>query len=270
MPAPNGRERRLLLAGGSLGFALGGFFDGILLHQILQWHHLLSAIDAPAFRDIRVQILADGLFHALMYVIAAAGLWLLWRGRDALAAGRVTGRALAGVALIGFGVWHMLDGVLSHWLLGIHRIRMDVEDKLFWDLLWFVIFGVAVAVAGWWLQRSDRNAAPPTGGGGRRRVVPVLLALLVTIAGPVAALPPPGATATMVVFRPGTGAAEVAAALAAVNGRMVWSDPSGRLWAFDLPEPGSGWRLYRHGALLVGNTLLPAGCLNGVRTGPAR
>lgn len=28
--------------GAALGFALGGFFDGILLHQILQWHHLLS------------------------------------------------------------------------------------------------------------------------------------------------------------------------------------------------------------------------------------
>src|SRR5690606_18965301 len=27
-----------------LGFALGGFFDGILLHQILQWHHLLSLV----------------------------------------------------------------------------------------------------------------------------------------------------------------------------------------------------------------------------------
>jgi uncharacterized membrane protein len=27
-----------------LGFAFGGFFDGILLHQVLQWHHLLSGI----------------------------------------------------------------------------------------------------------------------------------------------------------------------------------------------------------------------------------
>jgi uncharacterized membrane protein len=25
-----------------LGFGLGGFFDGIILHQVLQWHHLLS------------------------------------------------------------------------------------------------------------------------------------------------------------------------------------------------------------------------------------
>lgn len=34
-----------------LGLSLGGFFDGILLHQILQWHHLLSLVADPA--DIR-------------------------------------------------------------------------------------------------------------------------------------------------------------------------------------------------------------------------
>jgi uncharacterized membrane protein len=27
-----------------LGLGLGGFFDGIVLHQILQWHHMLSAV----------------------------------------------------------------------------------------------------------------------------------------------------------------------------------------------------------------------------------
>ena len=68
--------RQVYVAGGLLGFALGGFFDGILLHQILQWHHLLSAID-PA--NARMQVMADGFFHALMYVLALAGLWLLWR-----------------------------------------------------------------------------------------------------------------------------------------------------------------------------------------------
>ena len=31
-------------AGLFTGMALGGFFDGILLHQVLQWHHLLSAV----------------------------------------------------------------------------------------------------------------------------------------------------------------------------------------------------------------------------------
>ena len=65
----SGRDR---WSGYLLGFAFGGFFDGILLHQILQWHHLLSAING---QDIRFQVAADGYFHAFMYVIAAVGLW---------------------------------------------------------------------------------------------------------------------------------------------------------------------------------------------------
>ncbi|GKT26246.1 DUF2243 domain-containing protein [Acidovorax sp. SUPP3334] len=42
-----------------------------MLHQILQWHHLLSRVESAMVQDVRVQILADGLFHALMYVIGA-------------------------------------------------------------------------------------------------------------------------------------------------------------------------------------------------------
>lgn len=70
----------------TLGFALSGFFDGVLLHQILQWHHLLSLVDRPEVQALHVQILADGLFHALMYLIALVGLVWLWRSRGGLAA----------------------------------------------------------------------------------------------------------------------------------------------------------------------------------------
>nr|WP_247878984.1 DUF2243 domain-containing protein [Azospirillum brasilense] len=73
LPSPARAATGLPWAGYLLGFALGGFFDGILLHQVLQWHHLLSAVESSAVRDIRVQILADGLFHAAMYVVAAVG-----------------------------------------------------------------------------------------------------------------------------------------------------------------------------------------------------
>ena len=74
-PVPNSRVRaeddvirtdangRYRWSGYLLGFALGGFFYGILLHQILQWHHLLSAINSM---DIRFQVAADGYFHAFM------------------------------------------------------------------------------------------------------------------------------------------------------------------------------------------------------------
>lgn len=257
--SPRSVPSGLSWAGYLLGFGLGGFFDGILLHQVLQWHHLLSAVEAAAFRDIRVQILADGLFHALMYVIALGGLLLLWRGRRAFADAGVD-RLLLANALIGFGVWHMFDGVLSHWILGIHRIRMDVENKLIWDLLWFVVFGVAFAAVGWWLRRGG------SGGGGVRKVVtPVALALAVLVAGPIAALPPPGVTTVMVLFKPGTTLSAVLEAVVAVDGRTVWHDPSGQLWAIDLGTAGNPIGLYRHGAMLVSNALLPVGCFNWFR-----
>ncbi|MGR0183664.1 DUF2243 domain-containing protein [Azospirillum aestuarii] len=250
-------------AGYLLGFALGGFFDGILLHQVLQWHHLLSAVESSAVRDIRVQILADGLFHAAMYVVAACGLWLLWRSRRRFAEPGAD-RLMFANALIGFGVWHLLDGILSHWILGIHRIRMDSANPLLWDLLWFVVFGVAVVAAGWRLRSGGGTGGDQTGGG--RRAAPVALTLAVLIAGPIAALPPPGGTTVMVLFKPGTTAPDVFAAVAAVDGRTVWQDPSGQLWAIDLGERGSPTALYRHGALLVSNTLLPTGCLDWFRT----
>jgi uncharacterized membrane protein len=144
-------------AGYLLGFGLGGFFDGILLHQVLQWHHLLSGLEGSVFRDLRVQVLADGLFHAVMYVIAAIGLWLLCRTRGELADAGAD-RVLLATALLGFGAWHVIDAILSHWILQIHRIRMDATNPLVWDLIWFFAFGVAFLAAGWLLQR-DRGAA---------------------------------------------------------------------------------------------------------------
>ncbi|MPT21635.1 MAG: DUF2243 domain-containing protein, partial [Starkeya sp.] len=83
--------------GAVLGFALGGFFDGILLHQILQWHHLLSLV--PGMDDLRLQVLWDGYFHALMYGLAALALVGLWRAHRRGARAAVT--TLAAALLIG-------------------------------------------------------------------------------------------------------------------------------------------------------------------------
>ncbi|MET0982919.1 MAG: DUF2243 domain-containing protein [Telluria sp.] len=244
-------QRALAWAGYLLGFALGGFFDGILLHQILQWHHLLSLVTRAPFQDIRVQILADGFFHLLMYVLALAGLWKLWTGRHQVGAGG--DRLLLANAALGFGAWHILDGILSHWVLGIHRIRLDTEHVLFWDLLWFVVFGVAFVVLGWWLKRG--NGA----GGGRRGAAALVLAVLV--GAPVAALPPADVSTTMVFFKPGTPPARVFAGIEAVDGRILWSSPAGDVWALDIGERSKTALLYRHGAWMVSNSALAIGCL---------
>jgi uncharacterized membrane protein len=257
--APSTGFHRRVGAGFALGFGLGGFFDGILLHQILQWHHLLSGIES-ANRDIRLLILADGLFHLFMYIVAGAGLWLLWRARRAPWNVGDDGRLIAS-ALFGFGVWHMLDGVVSHWVLGLHRIRMDVADPLLWDLGWFALFGVIPALFG--LKLYQR---PPPGGRRGLKQAPVILTLATLIAAPLAALPASSDGVVMAVFRPDMSQAEMFAAMDAVNGRFIWSDRSGQVWAMAFEDPGAAAKLYGRGALLVGNSVLPAGCLSWIRS----
>ena len=245
-------------AGYMLGFSIGGFFDGILLHQVLQWHHLLAGLQGGRFADLRFQILADGLFHLAMYLIALVGFFLLWRSRGTFALWTAD-RLLLANALIGFGAWHILDGIASHWLLGIHRIKMDSDMPLFWDLLWFVVFGVAFVAAGWLIR--------PAGGTPRRRngAAPAALVALAILTGAGAALPPNANSTVLVVFRPGLPPERAASALASTGGRLVWSDPSDQVWAVSLPDDARLLDLYRNGALLVGGSFLPAGCINWTR-----
>jgi uncharacterized membrane protein len=251
-PATTG-SRPLRWAGFLLGFSLGGFFDGILLHQVLQWHHLLSNVQAAALQDIRAQVVADGLFHALMYVIAAWALYLLWKARaDYPAPG--ADRLLWAWALIGFGMWHIIDSVFSHWITGIHRIRVDAPNPLFWDLLWFAVFGLVPLAIGWMIRwRATRDS-------GRGRAAATTLVLAAVVAGPLAALPAGDTDQVMVMFRPGMEGAPAFNALAAADARVLWVDRSGGLWAVSMPEPARARELYGRGALIVSNSALAMGC----------
>ncbi|MGF9693005.1 DUF2243 domain-containing protein [Rhizobium sp. 0TCS1.26] len=250
----------LASAGLALGFGLGGFFDGILLHQVLQWHHLLSALE-DARGDIRLLILTDGLFHLLMFAVTAIGLLLLWRARRRFA-DEGGDRQLLAHALLGFGGWHIIDALLSHWILGIHRIRMDSSVPLAWDLGWLLVFGLVPALFGWQLRRG-----PPRRGmrGGHRGTV--MLVILTLAAAPIAGLPasPASGAATMIVFRPGTTPAQASAGLSMLGGQLVWSNSGDTVWAVRLPDDADASDFYRHGALLVSNGMLAAGCLNWFR-----
>lgn len=261
-----GHQRRVIWGSLWLGFALGGFFDGILLHQILQWHHLLSGV-APdgTVPDLRFQILADGLFHLMHYVVALLGLWLLWRARDALSRAPASQRIIP-FLLIGFGVWHLIDGVLAHWVLQIHRIRMDVDTPLLWDLAWFIPFGVLpVALGAWMLRRVQGDSG---GDGPHGRHVAASAALAAVIAGPIAALPPTDLRAdglALVVFRPGISLADIAVAADSVGGSLAWSDASMSVWMI-AADPGADLSaLYRSGALLVSVSAVAIGCLTWAR-----
>lgn len=138
-----------------LGFSLGGFFEGILLHQILGWHHVLSAVQVGPFREPDTQLLADRIFYVVICSIAIAGVWSMWRGRAST--DLLTRRKLISHALIGFGAWHVMDVTVAHWFLGIHRTRMDSSNPLAWDLLWLGIFGLGALLAGLLLSRRHKR-----------------------------------------------------------------------------------------------------------------
>src|SRR4051812_12610835 len=72
------RRGRLVVAGVVLGVGLGGLFDGIVFHQILQWHHLVSTPTPPdAVPTLELNTLLVGLFHAAAWWVAPVGGWLL-------------------------------------------------------------------------------------------------------------------------------------------------------------------------------------------------
>jgi hypothetical protein len=125
----------------------------------------------------------------------------------------------------------------------------------------FFLPGVALVAAGWLMRR--RAGTGGSGGVRRRAAAPMLLAAGTLAAGSLAALPTSGGSAAVtVVFGPGTRDVEVFTAVAAVEGRVVAGDAGSGLWIVDLPPASSRLRLYRHGALVVGGVLLPAGCFS--------
>ena len=163
-PPPTGRDdrraptRRQVVAGVLLGVGFGGFVDGIVLHQILQWHHMLTNTgDHPAntVAGLQDNTVADGLFHVATWLFLAAGVVLL---RRAWADGEVgpSIRTFVGTILAGWGVFNVVEGLVNHHLLGVHNVRDDVTDPLWWNV-GFLAFGAALVVVGALLVRSTAH-----------------------------------------------------------------------------------------------------------------
>ena len=143
-----------------LGLGLGGFVDGIVLHQVLQWHHLVSDVaeyPVTTVAGLEVNTLADGFFHVATWVLVLAGTTATVKAwRD----GRLppSWSFHAGLLLLGWGVFNLVEGVVDHQLLGIHHVRDDLGAPLSWDI-GFLVFGALLLVGGWLLhRRGDRSA----------------------------------------------------------------------------------------------------------------
>lgn len=152
------RKNRLIWAGLLLGIGLGGFFDGIVLHQILQWHHMLTSegsYPATTVEGLETNTLWDGLFHAFTFIATAIGLWLLWKAAREPHAPWST-KLLIGLMLMGWGAFNLVEGTVDHHILGIHHVREDAANRDLWDFA-FLAWGALMLLGGWRLAKSGEE-----------------------------------------------------------------------------------------------------------------
>ena len=140
------------------GLGLGGFFDGIVLHQLLQWHHMVSSWYPPSsLENLRLNTLWDGVFHSATYVFVVLGLYFFWvvAHRGAI---DWSGKLISGTLLVGWGGFNIVEGTVNHWILGIHHVNETAPRQQWplWDL-GFLVWGALMLLTGWLLMRGSRR-----------------------------------------------------------------------------------------------------------------
>lgn len=148
------RRAPLAAAGLMLGTGLGGFLDGILLHQLLQWHGMFTtALPATDLVAAKVNMIGDGVFHVLTWISTVAGLALLWEAAKRRRAPLSTPTFVGSLGM-GWGAFNLLEGLVDHQILGIHHVHPGAGEVA-WDVA-FLASGALLIVAGYAMIRRER------------------------------------------------------------------------------------------------------------------
>lgn len=142
------RSHPMLTAGLLLGIGLGGFIDGILLHQILQLHNMLSALYPPtSITNLELNMVWDGIFHLVTWITTVTGLFLLWR-EVVRGTEPVTTRRFLGSLLAGWGLFNLVEGIIDHHILHLHHVVERLGES-YWDITFLLsgalFFGFGLA-----------------------------------------------------------------------------------------------------------------------------
>jgi uncharacterized membrane protein len=139
-----------------LGIGLGGLIDGTFLHQILQWHEMLSNKLPPVtLLNKSVNMFWDGVFHAFCLIVTGVGLWLLFKllyRRDVI----ISGRAFNGGLILGWGLFNLVEGIIDHQILKLHNVREVSPDVPLWNY-GFLAFALILMAVGSMLINSGYN-----------------------------------------------------------------------------------------------------------------
>ena len=149
------RSGTLITAGILLGMGAAAFFDGIVLHQILQWHHMITSVrPGTNIPNLEVNTLWDGLFHAGAYAFTVVGVIYLWRAKSN-SDRPLSLNTFIGSLLVGAGLFDFVEGMINHQILGIHHVKPG-PNQLAWDI-GFLILGATLAIVGWIILKNKQQ-----------------------------------------------------------------------------------------------------------------
>lgn len=149
-----------ITAGTLLGIGMGGFVDGILFHQILQLHNMLSnRVLRDSLVNEQINMFWDGLFHAFTWTMTALGIYLLWRVSRKEGA-PPSGRVLAGGLLLGWGLFNVIEGLIDHEILQLHHVYQN-GDHVLWDVVFLAAGVVLVSIGGLLIRTGLREEMSP-------------------------------------------------------------------------------------------------------------
>jgi uncharacterized membrane protein len=145
-----------------MGLGFGGFIDGIVLHQILQWHHMVSDTEGnpvTTVEGLEANTLADGFFHLATWVLVIVGSFAMLKGWQE---GRRAPSWMfqVGLILTGWGIFNVVEGLIDHMILGVHHVRDDLGGPVSWDI-GFLVFGVLLIIGGWALHKAGDTKPLP-------------------------------------------------------------------------------------------------------------
>jgi uncharacterized membrane protein len=135
-----------------LGVGMGGFIDGILLHQLLHWHNMGSAVLRPdTLAAMERNMRWDGLFHVFTWLATLVGIAMLWR--DGRQRAVPTGRMFAGQMLMGWALFNLVEGFIDHHLLELHHVRDLPAHVPAYDWAFLAVGGGLLGLVGWRMSR---------------------------------------------------------------------------------------------------------------------
>lgn len=138
-----------------LGIGIGGFTDGIILHQILQWHEMLSNKLYPDTLIYKsVNMFWDGIFHLFTLATTIMGIFLLWKLMPRSNINK-SGFLLSGGLLAGWGIFNLVEGIINHHILELHNVRELTDEKYLWNY-GFLVFSIFLLIAGRQLIRKGQ------------------------------------------------------------------------------------------------------------------